>query len=613
MFIPSIDPQSMRRGIIENGIKYIMLPIHLLRFCLFGKSSSISIDSKDNAEKKDVDSKNEEVGKKREGQEEKSTLDESSDRVKVKSKNGEPKEKRRKGQEEENTAVKFANRVKVRSKNEKPEEERKKEQEEGNRVVEVVASSSSVSSEQKLKQSKFVVSATRPDHNEDKIRFRDKNSKKKESDGEESNDDMMSAMEDSNSDCDEQWSSANSTMVNILENYDNTNKSYGLMEEPMDISMEECSFDKAYTLIMVPQDNRKSEKHRFSRSSTDEPESSSSVDEEISQIFREQCTSSSDEFASSSYPRFLADEKPRPRNFLYKKIKETYSQIIPQRRKGSRYDERERKKKTSADLMAINKRRKVSDGISICEKKMEYKSTDKEADEKQSTQQVTPSKHKSRASKTSTTSKNSKRKDAKYKEIGTQTDSAFSDDDVEMMDMKQLEKSVSWKYVHRKFHHDRSQSKEMEHKLHYMADNEDSNDFLRIAEKQILSSTTSSSSPDLSFDEYTSTTLNTDIVRRRHANFPDITNTLQTRIRAPPGFPEIPQNPPLSSSFSDPEDSLLSSKENIDFINKIERVPPAPAPMRHLYYDYPEFMDVPIDLECTKVQNSILRQYYYQR
>lgn len=149
--------------------------------------------------------------------------------------------------------------------------------------------------------------------------------------------------------------------------------------------------------------------------------------------------------------------------------------------------------------------------------------------------------------------------------------------------------------------------------LNYIADNEESSiGFLRIAHKQIMSCSTSSSSTDLGFNEGTSIIpdMNSAV---RHINISNNANTSPRCTRPPPGFPEIPQNRPLLSQIYDPINFILASSmyENSIYnslINTVTIVPPMP----HLYYDYPEFMDFPIYNNSSETIDNIPKKNYYE-
>ncbi|OAD59029.1 hypothetical protein WN48_09336 [Eufriesea mexicana] len=445
-----------------------------------------------------------------------------------------------------------------------------------------------------------------------------------------SNDEMVTAEEDSDS-SNEQWSNANSTMaMNMSLEYDNMDRfiSYSILEEPMDISIDEHSFSKN-PMTNISQHNKSGIQNnairsKSSKSYTDAKDSNSAVDEEIARIFQKQCTSSEDEFSSSSFPKSFASckyEKPKENNFLYKKVNNNYSPVASRSRKGSKHDT-ERKKKTSTEFVANNKRRKVILDEDGNEKDIEHRSEKKTPEGKRNSRLDIPTKYKSRSPRTPVKDKGSKRKNIKYKETATQTDSAFStDDDVEMVpvDTKPSDRQVYSKYVNRKYRINLFQGKELEQELNYVADNEDSNDgFSRIAHKRVSSCSTSSSSTDLGFDERASATPDMDITTgQRHTNSSNNINTLRTCTRAPPGFPQLPQYPPLTPFIYDVEDFILVPSKNDDgtnssLINTVAGVPPAPSPMRHLYYDYPEFMDLPIYVNSSKILNNILKNNYYR-
>lgn len=150
----------------------------------------------------------------------------------------------------------------------------------------------------------------------------------------------------------------------------------------------------------------------------------------------------------------------------------------------------------------------------------------------------------------------------------------------------------------------------MDQELFYIADNEDSNDeIIRKVHKRVSSCSTSSSSTDLGFEDRASLPSDTDIGKgRRKANSPDIISAFRACTRAPPGFPKNPQNPPLTSYHS--RNSKHFALPYLKDKNLSAVVPPAPSPMPHLYYNYPEFMDLPVNVKCPKIVNNILRHNY---
>ncbi|XP_034173093.2 uncharacterized protein LOC117601009 [Osmia lignaria lignaria] len=549
--MPSIEVlHSMSGGIIESGIKYILFPLHLLRFCIFGTSTKPIASEKP----------------------------------------AEPSRKRDEAEKEEK---------KVK------EREEKKTPREATSIKSSEKSGRSKSDRDLVDERKDAVSCV-------------KNSKEKRSrDKDESADEMVTAEEDSDS-SGEQWSTANNTLaMNMSIDYDNLDRtmSHRASEEPMDVSMEELHYDKTHIPLNLPRDYRVTEKqfqnnkeNIASKMNVEEQDSNSSVDEEISRIFQKQCTSSEDEFTSSfvkssSFKR----EKTMQNNFLYYK---TNSTVAIHSKKKPEGNAKEYKKKQPSDFSINSKRRKVSHEEDKNERESERRSGNKVREEKRSSRHDTPSKHESRASRTTAKNKETKRNDVKYKEIATQTDSAFSNDDVEMtpIDAKLCNKRTS-----RRLHFNIMKDKNVERELNYVADTEDSNDGLpKIIRKRISRSSTSSSSTDLGFDERALTTPDVDIViGRSRTNSLDNTNNFRTRSRPPPGFPELPQNPPLLPYIGNSSKHFIVPRPNPDCPN-CSIVPPAPSPMRHLYYDYPEFMDLPVNVSSSKILNNILRNNYYR-
>lgn len=126
----------------------------------------------------------------------------------------------------------------------------------------------------------------------------------------------------------------------------------------------------------------------------------------------------------------------------------------------------------------------------------------------------------------------------------------------------------------------------------------DIKELFKMAYQQLLSYSTSLSSTDRSFDAQAFTTPDTDDAAALWpTNLFSDTNNFKKAIRPPPGFPEVPQYSSLTSNISNPEDAMLPSlTDNYELnslINSVTVIPPAPPPMRHLYYDYPEFMESP--------------------
>jgi hypothetical protein len=135
----------------------------------------------------------------------------------------------------------------------------------------------------------------------------------------------------------------------------------------------------------------------------------------------------------------------------------------------------------------------------------------------------------------------------------------------------------------------------MNQELNHIADNEE---LLRMANQQISSDSTPFSSTNFSSDAHTITAPDADIVNRLlPIDLLNSINTSKTPIRAPPGFPEVPQNSPLTFYIRNPEHCMPPSSEN-DYnpnshIKPVTVVPSAPPSMQHHYYNYPQFMQLP--------------------
>ncbi|XP_054006052.1 protein starmaker-like isoform X1 [Hylaeus anthracinus] len=569
--------ETISSGIIGSGIKYIMFPLHLLRFCIFGTSSG-SVESEKSREpglstsdNKKVESQEDEKLKKRE---ERSTKEREESSTKRR------EERSTKDHEERNT----------RSREEKDAKKSEKNitEELDERNTKDVEKSEDYSSEQLRKSSK------RSSHPETKVvPCCKESSKKPEYKSDEDSDEMVTAEEDSDSSL-EHWSNATSTMMNMSLDYDNIDRSVSYLEEPMDISMEEQTYEKSYIASKTANFQASALGNQPSRLYPEDHSSSSSVDEEIAMIFQKQCTSSDDEISRDRGKTSTIHKRERIKqsNFL-----------ITRSRKEQQDNDRERSKKTSSDVVVHHKRRKVTHDEDRTERQHDRRAETKTREEKRGSRHDTPSKYKTRSSKTPVKSQESKRKDTRYKETATQTDSAFSDEDVEMIpvDAKLTDKHFCCKYAVRRSLSNLLQDK-MEQELNYIADNEDSVDgFTRISRKRISSCSTSSSSTDLGFDERVSATPDTDTATGR---WPAITDNAFKTCRPPPGFPQVPQNPPLISSTYDPKQFAAG-------ITAI-MVPRAPSPMRHLYYDYPEFMDLPENVNSSNILKNILRNNYYR-
>ncbi|KAG7201547.1 hypothetical protein KM043_004297 [Ampulex compressa] len=537
---------SKSNGIIQSGIKYIMFPLHLLRFCIFGTSTA----SVSNA--KDVDAESSAMEK----------------REKRDEKNG------------DSTPSKTDRRDSVERDSPPPKDTAK------NSPIEAT------SKEERAPSSK--------------------GSGKETSRDDESSDEMLTAQEDSDSSVD-QWSNAKDVMIMDMSiDYEHAlekSMSYRNVEEPMDISLDEQNLERSISGTKGSRDGRSLEGAKnstvdaYSRSSSNEQEKRflSTVDEEISRIFQKQCTSSDDESSSSlcrcPTDRIGGNRQTQSRNREEGRYSRTKRELFD--------DENQTKGRAS-----VERRKKLAREEDVDEgRKDDRRSKDRSPEKKRSTRQDTPSKRRSRCSGTPVKNKESKQKSVKYKERATQTDSAYSDEDVEMIpiDGRRTRKSQSAFYT----------VEEMDRDLNYIADNEDSNDGLgKFRRTRISSGSLSSSSADLGFDERGCFTPDIDVrLKEWNANLPNVpTAPRKCATRAPPGFPQLPQNPPITSSIcdgTDPVPILTPGKDQHDCtVIQSAFVQPAPMPMRHLYYNYPEFMDFPPSIGSSRILKNILKNNY---
>ncbi|XP_076279277.1 uncharacterized protein LOC143208613 isoform X2 [Lasioglossum baleicum] len=411
-------------GIIKSGIQYIMFPLHFLRFCLFG-TNSIS-------EKLAVC----EVGKG--------------------SKNSESSGKKTNKEEKENISSKSR------------DDRQAKNDEASNRR----------SSEESLKNTRS--GSSTDTRNAGSSRAKDsKEVRKGHDEGLVERPLVVLVEEDSDSSSD-RWSTASSTMIEDVSMDIDRSISFDSLVEPMDISMED-THDRLQIVM----------------GSREKQNTTLSLDSEMARIFQKQCTSSDDEYSSSNtMPE--KGERPGGKNFLWhartshsaatvplkskeegvnkEQKKKTSSEEVDKERKKKTSEEvdkerkkktseevdkerkkkisseevdKERKKKISSEDVTHHKRRKVSQEEDRPEKQRDGKSDAKRREEKQPSKLDTRNNSKTRSPKSPVKSKESKRKDVKYKETATQTDSAFSDDDVEMIpvDAKLPEKRYCCKHA----------------------------------------------------------------------------------------------------------------------------------------------------------------------
>ncbi|KOX74257.1 hypothetical protein WN51_13608 [Melipona quadrifasciata] len=226
------------------------------------------------------------------------------------------------------------------------------------------------------------------------------------------------------------------------------------------------------------------------------------------------------------------------------------------------------------------------------ESHIEHKNENKIQEGKRSYPQNDSTKYKSHSSKTS--KKKSKRKNIKYKKT-TQTNNHSSDDEVEVIPIKA-------KRYRKRRHRSRIdleirqfQNKNTNEELNYMADNEDSIDGLsQIRDEQISLFQTPFSSINSDFENRAFGTFDMNTIAEQWSTIsPDRINNFLRCSCACPTFQELRQNP-LSYIFYQ-QWMLLSLNNDPNFfpLRQVTTIPPAPSPMRHLYYEYPEFMTVP--------------------
>ncbi|KAK1136520.1 hypothetical protein K0M31_001070 [Melipona bicolor] len=304
----------------------------------------------------------------------------------------------------------------------------------------------------------------------------------------------------------------------------------------------------------------------------------------------EQCTS------SSTFPK--QTEESEQNNFFHDKGNDhSFNDFsITSRLKLGRIEElKKRLTKFSVNI----KKQKIISHEEKTESHIEHKNESKIQEGKRSCPQNDSTKYKSNSSKTS--KKKLKRKNIKCKKT-TQTDNYSSDDEVEVISIKAKR--------HRKRYRSRIdleirqfQSKNTNEELNYMADNEDSVDgLLQIRHKRIpLFQRTSSINSGF---ENRAETCNMNIIAEQWSTIlPDRTNSFPRCSCASPSSQELRENPLAYIFYS--QWMLLSLNDNSSFfpLRRMTTIPPAPSPMRHLYYEYPEFMTVPVYVDLSRILN----------
>lgn len=549
-------------------MKYIMFPLHLLRFCIFG-TTTLSIDQERSKDRKEIEPSQERSKEKRD--------------KRIEEKRNEVSDLREKEDDTEDKVEKRSN-----DDSDKFLKDKTKLCDANNR-----------SNERRT-------SRDRKNSNDNDNKINEKSDRKQRSHSIESRKSLSSRRVDDDSDsssCDK-WSTAESSMDVSIE-YESTYESISTsccLEEPMDISIEESIEENSLIPTVVVSHRTRTVNVGPSSSSSwssevEESSSYSSIDEEISRVFQKKCTSSSsdDDYYSSSVNR--RDKR---------------------RDESDRRDRKGRDDVNSREFILESREKLERGGSRSNVKRTEENHRDRTTE--RTTSGITSCKHNSSPRRVSRTPVKSKDTRKRYKEKGVQTDSAFSDDDVEMipLDARLTEKRVSNRTSRRKPLSVSYQTEGIDRDILYIADNEDSNDGCgRYSRNRITPVSESSSSTDLGFEDQRCPNRNykthvTEKERRKSPLRDDTTiNDLSKKVtlsRAPPGFPQIPQNPPMSlkgcidrGSFHFP----FSTDTNLTITQYGQNYPPAPAPMRHLYHEYPEFMPFPEEIGTLQFFKTI--------
>lgn len=416
----------------------------------------------------------------------------------------------------------------------------------------------------------------------------------------------QNVVKDSDSSRNQSSNATNVTAINMPLNYKKVDNSIShiALEKPTDISTEKHSLNETPQPINISPDTESftdeqsnAIQNKFSKSHTQKQYSNSSENKEMTQMFRRKFASTD---SSSSFPKSFASYKykrSKRTNFFYNggNRKVSNNSLIKSQLKKS---EKEQKKELSVKFAPTNEKEKSTFDKEESEKHTEQRYKKEAREKKRSYRQYDSTKYKNHHSRKHVGHRESKRNNRKCVETGTQTDIAFPMDcDVELV-------SVGTKWPTKKFYSystRKFQDRDMNEELKCTADNKKSEKkLLTNAYQQMLSYNTSSSSTDPGSDARISTTpdADTDILAKLwYAKLFNSINTSKTTTRAPPGFSEIPQNPPLVSRIHNSEDlkppSLKDDYDPNSHIKAATAVSTAPPPMRHLYYNYPEFMELP--------------------
>ncbi|XP_015609917.1 uncharacterized protein LOC107274870 [Cephus cinctus] len=385
---------------------------------------------------------------------------------------------------------------------------------------------------------------------------------------EDSEGDMFTAVEDSDDSSSDHWSSANDFVnmnmsIDLESEYEDVlMNSRIVIEEPMDISidisMEESSPRRRIELVSFSKSGSQEAK-RCSRDTTpcdssedddesslgvsdrdsDREESSSAANEEITKILKKRNSSDNDK-----YSLFREEEHGR-RNFPYFR---DYA---------------------SSEDTSVSGTDSLSD-------RQEVRNSQRDA----SARRIIPCCCCLSPRKREEHRRSIVKNYINFEVMNNQVDSAFSEDDVEM---SALERSVLKAHLNEKLSNRRN-GKDIE-----IMDQDTTLQGEALSLLDRNPTVLKKSLKDVSSEHYDNSSRSTN----RHS---ECGNTYTPGVKAPtvsvkrpPGFPNLPQNlPPLFCSCGNPECFILLGNE----IGKSKIIyQNAPRPLRHLYYQYPEFME----------------------
>lgn len=254
----------------------------------------------------------------------------------------------------------------------------------------------------------------------------------------------QNAEKDSDSSRNQSNDGSDKTTVNMPMNCKNIDSciSHTALKNPMDISTEEHSSNETQSPINISQDtepfaNKRSDviRNKFEESYTQQQHNDFFVNEGNAQICNQKFTSSDNMHSSSSFPRSSASykyKKSKQTDFFYNG-EDNRSSDNSLTRPWLKKKETKQRKKLSIKFAPTNEKENFISDEEKDEKHMQQTNEKKIQEEKRNFRQHGPTKYKSHYSK-AVGNKKSKQNNLKHKEMGTQTDSAFSTDNaVEMV------------------------------------------------------------------------------------------------------------------------------------------------------------------------------------